>query len=326
VIRALEEERALLREDEREATVDVDLQRVGLDLAEVGIVRGVKDQRARDAQLQVAARLLLRLVVPRSGAAGVEQLARVEPRAEHVRLERQLAAAARAVQAVEVGALQHDRSRLADAVERPCRDLVPRRQLAAHPDAPRPASCRDAEDAERHRQLGGPLGVAASRRRIPHAIPFEVGVGGQDAVHLHAVGVDAEDVRALAVAVGVHVHRDVVAVQHAVARGEARVGLPLRLAPDAEHQPVAVAQHAHGGGFVGGFALARRHELELARHRRRGPGGLVERAVQPHRARRHAHGERAAFGGQPRGRQAQRQRDGGGAPQPGHRASLLHRG
>src|SRR6185369_12210299 len=114
--------------------------------------------------------------------------------------------------------------------------------------------------------LGGPFTVAAVGRRVPHAVPLEVGVSGQDAVDLHAVRVHAEYVRALPVAVGIHVHRDVVAVEHVVTRGEARVRLALRLAPDAEHEPVAVARDAHGGGLVGGLALARCHEQGRACH------------------------------------------------------------
>ena len=286
VIGPLEEERALLGIDDREAPVHVDHQRVGLDLAEVGVVGTVQDQRRRHRGLQIHTGFARGLVAPRGGAAARERRAVAERRAEHVRLERQLAPAARSIQPVQVGGLQHHGTRHAHAIERPRGHLVPRRDVAAHPQPPRPAVRRDAQDAKRHRHLRRPLPLPSPRRSVPDAVPLEVGVAPrEDAVQLHAVGVHAEDVRALAVAVGVDVHGDVVAVQHLVARHEARVRGALRLAPDPEHDAIAVAQHAHRGGLVGRLPLARAHQDERARHRRVAPGRLVQHAVHADGAR-----------------------------------------
>src|SRR5262249_46847543 len=156
---------------------------------------------------------------------------------------------------------------------------VPGRELAPHPEPPRPPVRGHAQDAEWDRDLRRPLAAPALRRRLPHAVPLEVGIAGEDAVELHAPRVHAEDVRALPVAVGVQVERDVVAVQHLIARRQARVRRALCLAPDAEHDPLAVAQHTHRGGLVGYLALARADQLEGARDARALPRRLVERAV-----------------------------------------------
>ena len=56
---ALHEERPLLREEHREALVDLDLERVALDLAEVGIDRAVERDAGRDAELAAGADVVL---------------------------------------------------------------------------------------------------------------------------------------------------------------------------------------------------------------------------------------------------------------------------
>ena len=57
--RALHEERTLLGEERREALIDFDLERVALDLAEVGVDRGVERHRRRDAVLPAQADVAL---------------------------------------------------------------------------------------------------------------------------------------------------------------------------------------------------------------------------------------------------------------------------
>ncbi len=128
----LEEERALLREEQREA-IEVDLLIVDFDLREVGVDGGIERQARRDAVFQVAAEIVIGLGVDRRDA-GLERVAERIGRDAEVAQRRRLHAGHRAGQrqAIEI---ELPRNR------RPVGALVAAADVALEVDAPRLRRC-----------------------------------------------------------------------------------------------------------------------------------------------------------------------------------------
>ncbi len=191
---ALHEERPLLGVEDRVALVDLDLERVGLDLAEVRVHRGLDRGRRRDAVLHARAE-----VGPRLGRAERRgRDARLVPRVGRARHDLESERASQAVQQHRrvvleerlVGRQRRPRRRRADAAHAPPEE-------DAHPHV---LTAREADALPRHPELD----VVALGRLPSGALPDPVGrdvlagSGGVEDVGLHAERVHEEVVRLLA--------------------------------------------------------------------------------------------------------------------------------
>ena len=310
-LRAFEEERPLLRVIEGKALVDVDLQRIRLDLAVVGIQRDVRGERARHAVADIEAHVLM--VIRGPGGSGRVEGPRRGARARGVGLRDEPAAAVESREPFEVAGLEHDVARDRNPVERPCAHLVVLRDLAADPEPPRVRPFGEAQRAQGNRHLCRPAVVVHLRLGVPRRVPAEVGIAAiQDAVELHAVRVHPEDVGAMAIEIGVEMHRDVIVIEDVVARREAGphpTGVLVQ-ATNAKPNVRVAEEDMHVGGFGWSFALADQDEPERADGRSALPVGLVEHAVQRQRpGRAHRDGARA-LGGECGLREERNDRDG----------------
>ncbi len=281
--RVLQEERALLGEEEREAR-QVELARVGLGLGEVRVDRQHRLQAGRDAIEGVQPRLAGRLV--RAGRAVVHPVAVEE--GHHVETQPLV----QPVQARQIAGFRDQEDGRVVARARPAVDLVAALDPAVDVEAPGPARGIEGQRLERDRELRRPALGIDRRRALPDPVPGLVEVltvVRDQRVALVAGGVDLEEVGVAPVVEAVdHDLEPVVVVEHGVA-GHLGGDDPRRIAVEAAHadvERVLVEEDADLGAFAGRRALVRLDLGQRADLRRLAPALLVQPAVDP---RRHGH-------------------------------------
>ncbi len=312
---ALDEEGPLLLEVGL-GVAQVDHGRVDLDLAEVGVERGVEGQAAGQAVLQVEAPLqrLLRAVV--EGVAGAGRGHLIAAR-DHVGQQRQVPARLQARQARQVGHARGQPGLFLGHQLEPAL-LVAALDAGHHVEGRRrPGGIAAGKPQLRERQAqleGRPALFAARDGRIPHAVPGAVvpRVVEQDRVALHAGGADLEVHAGLVVVGRVQVDPHQVGVGLGIAAPQAPHDL-VRLAvlQDQQHvQGRVVVGHAHFGGLAGRPALLGVALAGKARRPARPAAGHVVVAAVDGRRAGGAHGQVGGdllgarlLGGQRRGRE-----------------------
>ena len=292
---ALQEERALLRVEERETVVDRDLGHVGFDLREVGVDRGVErgGRARRPLHVQADVQVLVALAEGRARRGGDRDVLAADVGGGHeVARGRQPRDPAELVEVADeaVGA-----PRMGAAEE-----AVPEVAGVVPPDAHAPG-------------LGIGSRVAQGRQGDPHLdLPaplrhpgrgVEVEVGGEvlgsvgvvvDRVSLDAARVHAELEGGAPVVARVEEDRDVVLVsEDGVAVGEGSADLAGRgvVAGDRDVERGLVVHEEGAGLDQGGAVVAERDVVEGGDRDRRPPRRVAQVAVDRGRLRRARQGE-----------------------------------
>ena len=312
---AFHEERPLLGEEDRESLIDRDLEGIALDLAEVGIDRGVERHARRDAELAAGADV--RVVI--GGAPRRRRRLALLPHA--VGHARQHFNEAARLQVAEDNvrrtiehplARQHLRPRVRHAG---AADLAEEHQAHAHRVAALEAQC-----LQRHLDLDDVAIARRLRDAVPHDVRIELlaGCRGVDRVHLAAARIREEVIRRLAGARRIEAHRDPVVAERAVAAadvGADLVGLVVEAVEGEVDVAIVVADADFGAEILRHLVAADRlvrHPL-IRRHRQRRdlPGFVVEDAVDLRRLREARDGNIVrGLGGRRRGHRQGEQGDG----------------
>ena len=212
---AFHEERPLLRKEDREALVDLDLEGIAFDLAEIGIDGGVERHARRDAELAAGADV--RVVIGRRPTTAPTR------RAPAARRRSRSAAAStrrRGFRLLKVmcdgrsnthwpGSISGHAYEHAGAA-----DLAEEHQAHAHLVA-----ALEAQRLQRHLDLDDVAVAGGLGDAVPHDVRIELlaGCGGVDRVHLAAARIREQVIRRLPGARGIQAHRDPVVVERAVA-------------------------------------------------------------------------------------------------------------
>ena len=294
VLAARQEEGALLGVVERLAWIEGQLLGVGFHLGEVGIDRRVQVEVRGDAVAKVEAEGRRgRVVVPARGPRGALRAGRGDRVDVHGRAATQVAEAPERALLGQEGrlALVHGRPReLTAGVGNAADNVEPPHLVVGRGEA-------QAGEGDPHLHL-----VAALREpalRLVYEVGREVGridgaVGREQAgclpltfdahaVLLHPEGVDAEREGAARVVVGVEQDPDAVVVADLVAGRHAGAHGTVDLErPDAHVQRVGRVPQTDLRRVLGGEAVLRQVARETREESGPAPGGLVQRAVDPH--------------------------------------------
>ena len=302
---ALEEERPQLRIEEVEALVHLDLGAIRLDLGKVGIERHVRREVRRDAVLEVDAALRLRIVVDEAARV-------VEPPELHRRERRQnfdVAAGRQAGHPLQYAHLRKEPGNFTGHW-RPDHRLVPRADTPGDLEPPLmgnvPGPLRIAQALERDGDLGGePVGndpAGAVEQGVPRRIAERqpetrtaaaaaaaeaaAAPRAHNRVHLHAVGVDTEGVRALLVEERIDVHPEhVVPGPHVAVLAVGAEQLRIReVRVEANVEVGAVVGDIDVGILRRSLAGARRELHELGDADRTAPRSVIQPSVDGRRS------------------------------------------
>ena len=283
---------------------------VGLDLTEVGVQRQLQGQLVADVRAGVEPdRPAGRPAVGQR--VGVDVGRAVAGAPEHERPQLEGVARVEIAQVVEPAEQRHE-GRGAARVERPVVGLLARVDEAAHLEPPvLHRQRREPQHRQRDAELDRVAASGVGDLGFPHGVPVagEGGVVEVDPVGQHAGGVDGEVERAHAGAAAVDVDPDAVGRDLRVAAREpAHDGRVQLLAVDADVEVLVVVQHPHRRALAGRRALVREVLHELVRRRGRGPGRIVEAAVDDGRLRGPRRGDVRAGRQRARWRRARRRR------------------
>ena len=284
-VRALQEERTLLGEEQREprevrpAGVDFGLGKVGVDCGRRQEVRP-ESLRHIEAGLQLAVRRLRRPGNPTSGCDP-------GPHAQAV-------TECEVGQTLEQPRAAHLRDLVLSRGRRPAVGLEPSLDATLHVELPLAQSRLETQCLQRNPELRTPAARQPSRLRIPDPVPIGViGVAARfdQGVVASARGIDREDVAGTAVEEGTDDHPHVVLVVQGRVKSDIEaddtVGVRV-LAEDSDDDGFRAGEHADRGA-AGGLEALPRFGLKEAIHRwSRGPCRLAQISIDDQVIRKNA--------------------------------------